>query len=191
MSLYLYLNELSHVDTWVNGGSVPIKPASTYRSLERGGILTPDENLIHKSAVDLLSIPFMRFNPKATVKGLSFIGMTVNGKPVPDIIDAALYEEDGLILSFSYRVTKLVAKKMNKKACVKILDIEALKQAIDSQIGVVSEAKSCQYTNGHQRNHFLKSELDYWQAEYRMFWPVNTAVQVDIPPGTAELICTW
>lgn len=192
MSLYLYLNEYWHVDTWVSGGVIPINPASTYRSMEREGIYTPDENIIHKSNVDLLSLsPFIGFGPNGGVKNLNIINCRMGGKLIPDIVGADYYSEDGLILSFSHRLTKIVAKKMRKKACVKILDIFSLKESLDAQLGVISEARDCEYTLGHERNHFLKSELDSWQEEFRLFWPLTAKVEVTVPKGTAELICTW
>jgi hypothetical protein len=192
MSLYLYLNEYSHVDTWVSGGIIPINPASTYRSMERAGIFTPDENLIHDSAVDLMSFgPAISILPGAHIRSLTMKNNYVNGVRLPDLYGANFYEDDGLILSFSARITGVVARKMKKKACVKILDIYLLKSHLDEQLGVNSEAGYCNYTSSHQRNHFLKSELDAWQAEFRLFWPITEKVEVSIPPGIAELICTW
>lgn len=191
MSLYLYLNEHWHADSWVNGGPIPINPASTYKSLERSGIFTPDENLIHKSEVDLFSLsPIFEFSDGG-VRGLSVIDCTQYGDPLPNIYKADLCEDDGLILSFSSRLSRIVARKMGKKACVKIIDIQVLKCAIDEQLGVSSESDYCQYTSGHERNHFLKSELDSWQAEFRLFWPIAKKVEVVLPPGIAELICSW
>ncbi|WP_223506805.1 hypothetical protein [Pseudomonas sp. GL-RE-29] len=192
MSLYLYLNEHWHADTWVVGGVIPINPASFYRRMERGGIFTPDENLIHKSEVDLTGLsPFIHIDPGAEVRGLTVTNSRMNGMPIPDIHDAHYYHEDGLILSFSYRLTGTLARKMKKKACVKIVDMDLLKRHLDNQIGVVSKAGPCYYTADHQRNHFLKSNLDEWQAEYRLFWPADKKVEVSVPPGAAELICVW
>ena len=54
--------------------------------------------------------------------------------------------------------------------------------------------KDCAYTDGHQRNHFLKSTKDAWQDEFRIFWNVHKSENisddrlVEILPGTAELI---
>lgn len=192
MSLYLYLNEHWHADTWVNGGVIPINPASTYRSVERAGVLTPDENLIHKSEVDIRSLsPFISVNPSAGLKGLTMIGCEMDGMPIPDFYDADFYEDDGLILSFSCRLTGVIARKMKKKACVRIIDMGGLKQHLDMSLGAESIAKYCEYTSGHQRNHFLKSDLDSWQAEFRMFWTITKKVEVQLPPGMAELVCTW
>jgi len=191
MSLYLYLNEVWHAETWVGGGKIPINPASFYRSVDREGIYTPDENLIHKSNYDLTKLqPMIGVGPRG-VKNLNVIGCTVNGRPMPNIRNADYYEEDGLILSFSSKFSNEIAVRMNKKACVKIVSLNALKDCIDRQLGVVSVAKYCSYTSDHQRNHFLKSNLDSWQAEYRLFWALAKRVEVDIPKGTAELERVW
>ena len=192
MSFYLYLNEHDHAQTWINGGSIPINPASTYRSMERAGIYTPDENLIHSSPVDLAKLTqLIDLAPGVQIKGLSLYSCYNNGEPVPTIENAAYYEDDGLILSFSYRLTKTLARRMKKKCCVKILDMDDLKNHIDEQLGVKSIAGPCKYTWGHQRNHFLKSDDDLWQEEYRLFWPLSKRVEVSIKPGTAELMCLW
>lgn len=192
MSFYLYLNEHWHADTWVSGGLIPINPASTYRSMEREGIFTPDENLIHKAEVDLMSLsPFLSIAPGAHIRGLTMTNNYMNGVRMPDVNDVQYYLDDGLILSFSTRLTGVLAKKMKKKACVKILNIDLLKSSLDEQLGVKSEAELCRYTRGHERNHFLKSELDSWQAEFRLFWPITKKVEVSVASGTAELVCTW
>ncbi|HFL2185762.1 TPA: hypothetical protein ACG3DQ_000740 [Pseudomonas putida] len=190
MSLYLYLNEAWHAETWVNGGKVPINPASFYRSVEREGIYTPDENLIHKSEYDLTKLQQMAGIVLSNVKDFNMTGCT-GYEPLPDICNADYYEEDGLILSFSSRLSDEIAFKMKKKTCVRIISINSLKNCIDAQLGVVGQAKYCSYTSDHQRNHFLKSELDSWQAEYRLFWPLANKVEVDIPKGTAVLERSW
>jgi hypothetical protein len=193
MNLYLYLNEHWHAEAWVSGGKIPIKPASTYKSADRKGTLTPDENLIHRSPIDLKSLePYICFGGAGGgVKSLTMSGNVFGGVRVPDVVDAAYYEDDGLILSFSSRLTRNVANKMVKKACVRILSMKVLKECIDAQLGTPSIAGFCDYTNDHQRGHFLKSDEDDWQAEYRLFWPIKKEVTVELPPGIAELMCTW
>lgn len=189
MQVYLYLNEVSHADTWVNGGKIPIKPASSYKSQARKGVMTPDENLIYKSEVELSKLsPFISIDDGAQIQGLTCIGNTIDGIPLPDIVDAQRYEEDGLILSFSQRLSLTVARRMAKVACVKVKDIFALKTVIDEQIGYPSKSGLCNYTYDHQRNHFLKSYKDSWQDEFRLFWPVMSEVWVTIPAGLAEYV---
>lgn len=192
MSFYLYLNEHWHADAWVSGGLIPINPASTYRSMEREGIFTPDENLIYKSEVDLkIFSSFLTIAPEAQIRSITLTDNYMNGVRMPDVRNAQYYLDDGLILSFSTRLTGVLAKKMKKKACVKILSIDQLKSSLDEQLGVKSEAEFCRYTTGHERNHFLKSELDSWQAEFRLFWPITKKVEVRVACDTAELVCTW
>lgn len=189
MNLYLYLNEHWHAHTWVKGGRIPIKPASTYKSLERKGIFTPDENLIHDSSVDLLSLkPLLRFE---NVRKLTMTNNRKDGALMPDVHNASIYEEDGLILSFCHKLSDDIARRMKKKSCVKIKDINALKRCIDRAVGVRATAKNCRYTEDHQRNHFLKSKDDSWQSEFRMFWNLRSEVRVTIPPGLAEYVCDW
>jgi len=48
--------------------------------------------------------------------------------------------------------------------------------------------RDCEYTDSHQRNHFLKSAKDKWQDEFRVFWKGNKMRMVKIPAGTAELV---
>lgn len=189
MSFYLYLNQVWHAEAWTNGGLIPISPASTYKSLEREGIYTPDENLIHESSFDLLSLrEYIRLD---NVKNFSLGGANLDGWIIPEIKNASLYEDDGLILSFSTRLTKILARNMKKRACVKIIDIDRLQRVISDQLGVSAIVGFCEYTSSHERNHFLKSELDEWQAEYRMFWPLKEKVEVNLPVGVGQLVCTW
>lgn len=192
MDLYLYLNQHSHADTWVNGGLIPINPASTYKAMERAGIFTPDENLIHNSPVDL-SVPnrVFDFGLNPTIKNFNLTNVVVGGIRMPDISNGSYYTEDGLILSFSKELSGNLARKMKKKACVKIPSIDLLKEHLDAQLGIESKAGFCKYTFDHQRNHFLKSTLDMWQAEYRLFWALTKKVEVNIPAGTAELVRIW
>ena len=113
---FLYLTEIEWADAWVNGGEIPISLASTYLHDERGGILTPDENLIHKSPVDLKSLsPFIHFGDGAGVKKLSITNSSMNGQRIPDIVDASYYKEDGLILSFCNSFNEDIAKRLEKK----------------------------------------------------------------------------
>lgn len=182
---YLYLTRTEWAETWVAGGSVPIALASTYRSIERAGTLTPDENLIHESPVDISSLRQSGYHFE-NVKGLTFIGNTSNGRLLPSFRNANYYSEDGLILSFSNTLSIAVCERLGKAACVALLNVDDLKACIDSQLGVVGTAKDCQYTSDHQRNHFLKSVQDGWQQEFRIFWPGTESRTVVLPPGLAR-----
>lgn len=85
---YLYLTRPEWAETWISGGTVPIALASKYRSIEREGTLTPDENLIHDSPVDIASLRQMGFHFE-NVRGLTFNGNTFNGRPLPDSNNAS------------------------------------------------------------------------------------------------------
>ncbi len=187
MHKYLYLTEVEWVDTWINGGCVPVSLASSYLSIERDGIMTPDENLIHESPVPIPSLENHGFHVN-NCHNITFKGCTGDGFNIPDIIDANYYSEDGLVLSFCNTFDICIAKKLKKKACVRILNIKKLKKNIDRQLGCKGVMKSCEYTSTHNRNHFLKDEADAWQDEYRIFWKTTIEKQVNIPAGTAELV---
>lgn len=182
MEKYLYLTEYSWVSPWINGGEVPLSCASAYKSVERAGVYTPDENLIDNSTHDINQFGSAFLIENSTV---NFYGGSVNGKPLPDFMRIERRTEDGLVLCLANRRSNYIAKKLGKKACVKILDVEALKSCLDAQIGVESLMAPCKYTSDHSRGHFLKSSLDSWQDEFRIFWPNTMACKVNIPPNIA------
>jgi hypothetical protein len=182
---YLYLTKKEWVATWENGGTIPIPLASRFLSDSRDGTNTPDENLIHRSNVDLTSLAPLIYIPKGgTAVSINISGATVNGVPFPDILDGNYYQEDGLILSLSNQFDRDIAKRLKKEACVVIHDVEQLKDCLDQQLEFVGKMGPCVYAEGHQRNHFLKSVEDAWQDEYRLFWPiVLNKAEVLIPAG--------
>lgn len=184
---FLYLNEVAHANAWINGGKIPLNLASSYKSHERNGVKTPDENLIHDSNFDLrLLYPAIAMK---NVKSFTMHGCKINGKMVPNIYNAKFYIEDGVVLCLSKTLNAKVAAKFgNKKCCVRILDVEKLKSIIDSEIGVGGVLRDCEYTDSFQRNHFLKSTMDSWQSETRIFWAVNNKIEVILPPGIAEFV---
>ncbi|WP_374089194.1 hypothetical protein [Methylomicrobium lacus] len=189
MFKYLYLTEIEWADTWIGGGLIPIKLASTYLHPERNGVLTPDENLIHKSNVDIRSLsPGIHLD---NIKNLNMSNVVINGRRVPDIQNASYYKEDGLILSFCDSENAAIAERLGKKCCVRVSKLKELKKAIDSQLGVKGTMGPCQYTTDHQRNHFLKSVEDAWQEEFRMLWKFPENVSVTIPGGHAKLVAKY
>lgn len=98
LKVYLYLEKEEWADAWVNGGEIPITPASNYQSDERIGTMTPDENLIHESNIDLMSLsPMIHIGKNTNIKSFNLLNCSVNGQPIPDIKDAKYYKEDGLI----------------------------------------------------------------------------------------------
>lgn len=191
MHKYLYLTQVEWASAWVKGGAIPLSLASKYKSMDRQGVYTPDENLIHESNVDLMSLKgFVSFGEVPNAKNISFIGCSFNGIRIPDVISANLYTEDGLIQSFCNVFDVDIAKRFGKAACVRIHDIDKLRKYLDRKLGRKSQFGNCEYTRDHQRNHFLKSVSDNWQKEYRFFWPKKNACSVELPPGVAEIVWT-
>ena len=192
MYKYLYLTKTEWADTWINGGDIPISLASTYLHDEREGILTPDENLIHESPVDIKSLsPLVNFGEGGGVKSFTMTNCSVNGVSMPDIVDAKYYSEDGLILSFCNSLDESIAKRLGKQCCVKVSKLKEFRKVIDKQLGVKGVMQSCEYTDNHERNHFLKSTDDAWQDEFRLFWRYQNNTTVTIPQGHAKLVATY
>jgi hypothetical protein len=190
MHVYLYLNELEHAKTWVGGGKIPINPASYYKRMERGGVFTPDENLIHQAEMDMMSLgPGIRLDPDGIYKDISFTDCDFGAGPV-NIKSGNYYPENGLLLSFSTALSqKIMDGFKTKKICVRINDIEKLKKLLDRRLGLHSKSGKCSYTTGHERNHFLKSHHDSWQQEYRLFWTCEPEVRwVRLPASMAEVV---
>ncbi|MEZ6935890.1 hypothetical protein [Aeromonas sp. S19(2024)] len=187
MSKFLYLSEYSYCHPWVNGGSIPIFLASKYISTKRDGIYTPDENLIHEGEypIDKLKNHGFYFEE---VRDLTMTGCIGNGFRIPNIRNANYYHDDGLILSFCNHFDPAIAKKLNKKACVEILSINKLKNHISRKLKQECIAKNCEYTENHERNHFLKSIEDSWQNEFRLFWKAEQNATVHIPKGIARIV---
>lgn len=184
MNLYLYLTHAEWADSWINGGEVPFYVASRYRREERSGIFTPDENLIDSSTFDVKRIsPYIKFGED--VRGLVLIGNKFDG----EVIDGTVtrYHEDGLVICLCGKRSKFIARKLGKKACVKINDVVSLKKLIDDFTGIKGKEGRCSYTASHIRNHFLKSTYDEWQQEYRLFWHDVQDLKIQLPPNTAKL----
>lgn len=183
MKKYLYLTQKNWVSPWINGGVVPLYAANKYLSEERSGVFTPDENLIDTSTHDIKKYSdfFSQDGTCSFTVKNSFLGGVFH-----DHMHFEQKTENGLVLCLSNKKRARIALKLGKEACVKILDVELLKQHLDEQIGMTGIMKSCEYTNTHKRNHFLKSSLDAWQNEFRVFWPGVESLTVTIPPGIAK-----
>lgn len=182
---YLYLTELSWVDPWVTGGNVPLKIASTYKSIERQGIYTPDENLIDSSTHDV-----NMFKGALSIENsdVTIYGAVIDGVPYREVMKFDRKIEDGLVLCLANRRSNYIAKRLKKKTCVKIFDVNKLKKLLDDQIGVESQMGPCSYTDTHHRHHFLKSDMDAWQEEFRLFWPGVGSTSVNICKGMGEIV---
>lgn len=183
---FLYLAENWQVENWINGAKgIPIKRASSYLSQERKGTLTPDENLIHDSDIDLLS-----FASTVYLGGTSECVVSSDNVGIPNFVisKAELRVEDGLILCFSNSKSSEICQRLGKKFCLQIDDMAHLKSVIDACLGNVGTPGHCDYTDDHQRNHFLKSVEDKWMDEFRLLWPVQDVDTFDLPPNIAKLV---
>ena len=203
-SPYLYLEEIHYTETWVNGGKIPIKLASSYKSDKRSGIHTPDEGIIDNTVDNIVNgqnspiridrgiMEFLypeekrQFTNSNVFQNIAFF---VNDTPINSY---GYYSniEDGLILSFCTKFCMNIMQRLGKKVCIQISNIFTLKQLLDKQLGCVGEYKKCKYTKTHNKNHFLKSNDDEWQQEWRIFWDKKDVeeILVEIPKNTAKLI---
>ena len=192
MEKYLYLTRREWASTWVSGGEIPIVVASTYRSAERSGTRTPDENTIHESNVDAGSL--LSYGISVRESQNVYIGSVVSPSGDPskavklDVHIRKYLTEDGLILSLCNSKSSDICHRLGKQACVKILDVHNLKRLLDEQLGCESTMGACEYTYDHQRNHFLKSSSDAWQDEFRLFWPITRNAVAKLPAGVAKQI---
>lgn len=189
ISKYLYLEKNEYAKTWVEGGTVPLSLASSYRSSERSGIMTPDENV----TIEFFGMPYNDFKKVVNVEGdsrnlnITLSNCNIQGKHV----NKAEYHQDykdGYVLCFSNIKSKEIAKKLNKKCCVRIVDVGELCDYISDQIKIKGEHRSCEYTSEVNRNVFLKGSEDEWQKEYRIFWESSSkeSISVVLPPKFAE-----
>ncbi|HEI8943222.1 hypothetical protein [Citrobacter freundii] len=184
MKKYLYLSEHWMAENWVNGGVVPLFAASKYRKQDRIEIYTPDENLIDNSTHPVES--FRKFGIYIDDTSTIILdNSTIGGKLYPGQVRLERRVEDALVLCMANRLSNYIAKGLKKVACVEIQDVFLLKSALDEQIGTVGIMGPCQYTSGHNRNHFLKSDLDGWQDEFRIIWPGIDSTDVTVPAGNA------
>jgi hypothetical protein len=183
--LYLYLKQQSYADTWVKGGQVPIELASTYRSIERRGILTPDEvRQYFVRGVNPKDLDgFFKING---AKNFRMIGCTINGKPIDNAIISD-YSEDAYLLCLSQTCSHELMEKLEKSVCVEIVDFDLLRESLNRQVGSELQFGPITYTSGADRDHFTKSSRDEWQDEYRLAWVAASNLQqiVEIPRGVA------
>ncbi|WJG10367.1 hypothetical protein [Aliiglaciecola sp. LCG003] len=191
MEKYLYLTWPEWVDAWVNGGKIPLNPASVYKRMDRDGIYTPDENLIYESThpIDQMNPAiYVANNVQNVTVGASVFECGNVRQEFPANYIKDFYQGDGVILSLCNRKSNSIAERLRKRAAVKIFNVAYLKAVIDEQLGKKSIAKPCEYTSSHNRNHFLKSVADQWQDEYRFFWDHQERVEVELPKGMAKRI---
>lgn len=187
---YVYLEHESFVNTWLDGGILPLVPMSAHRGEERLRQKTPDENLILNANMPLEEIRKLgfSFDRPTSMFGIADC-VRSDGTPIPDIFVGELMEEDGLALCFANSLSGAIAARFNRKFCVRIENIDAFKAALDAILGAQGVSGSCSYTINHNRNHFLKHIEDAWQDEFRIIWPtLKSARTVKLPPGFATSV---
>lgn len=163
-----------------------MNPASFYKKAERSGIFTPDETAMYDATHSLELLRAVGIHLNGNIKGLTIGSITHNGKKVATNVRVNMGTEDGVILSLCNSNRKYVQRRLGKIGGVEIMDVERLKAIIDEQVGAIGIAKSCEYTNSHNRNTFLKSIKDQWQNEFRLFWAHPTRVEIELPAGLAR-----
>jgi hypothetical protein len=189
---YLYLKEREHVETWLNGGQVPLNMASNYKSKERNATSTPDEvTHLHLSRIydeekflEIFGINDMYSDVNISIRPTS---VTFDGKLIGENSIFEQFFEDALIFCLATKKSKSLCDRLEKKYCVEILDIETLKKVLDTQLESQGVKKKCQYTHKRGRNHFLKSSEDKWQMELRIVWSeIKNNQWVTIPAGLCK-----
>lgn len=202
MELTIFLGSEAFVAAWINGGSVPLNLASSYISNERSGVMTPDECLTHENSlgIDFGGDVRMTFFPSPSSPyrhppGL-YLASSANIKTSagtwkgPGHYNG--YYEDGLILCFSSNPSRKQMKRFGGKvAGVNIVDLALLKSCLDDQVGVISKFGRVRYTERSDRNPFLKSKLDEWQSEFRLYWkivPKEVPLWVSLPRSVARIL---
>jgi hypothetical protein len=200
LNKYLYLNEVAHARTWIEGGIVPLSLASKYRSEERAGTMTPDENgVLRIRRADEIAA-FRTHNDQVEARNIRWLTRRDDGTVVEMAMDIGYV--DGLVVCLSNGRNDEIWAAVGKKACVAIADAFQLYMTIDRLLDdqdlftdpppCVAIARGrharCEYTDTAQREVFLKSALDAWQDEYRLFWHTDRAAQVLLPGGLAELV---
>jgi hypothetical protein len=126
---------------------------------------------------------------------LTIRNVTISGpKGTTHISHGSLSQQHppALILCLSTELSAATARAIDPKCryCVRIADIYHLKQIIDAQLGAVGVARQVQYTDGDNRNTFLKSRCFSLQAEFRLAWEgvAHHDFWAELPPGMAERI---
>ncbi|HGW5385886.1 hypothetical protein JVB16_22615 [Enterobacter hormaechei] len=182
MKAYVYLELPEYVNTWVNGGSIPIASVQKYLCEEanRGGNLTPDEGIVDNSTIPQSALGFDVSN---TIINITDCWSDTLGYMKSEKI--VRLSETGIVICASKSLKRKIANKFERKYCVKIHDISKLQAELNKQLGSIGALGVCEYTKGHKRNCFLKSWKDSWQEEVRIFWKDLKPTKVQLPPGLA------
>ena len=193
-AVYKYLYNEEFASTWINGGRIPIFPASTYRAVDRRGTNTPDEVIKQKFSTGSVKRAFesnafgfdrnflgpVRMN-NVTIQGFQdqLRPLNINGMFVRS-------EQDAFIDCYSCEFSEeLMVRLETKNTCVEIDNIDGLLDEFDKQIGIKSIRRKIIYTKGLERDHFVKSDEDSWQKEFRAVWDVSNVASlvVVVPSG--------
>lgn len=196
---YRFFEVLEHAQPWVDGGRIPVWLAKKYLSDEREGVMTPDERLTYTSAVPFEAVEAYEAYgfPRGEVRGARTVGNviiqnTANGPEIhriPDILKADHYYEDVGVLCFCNCNSPVIAHRMKKPYSVEIPSVETALKVIGKLLGLHGEMGNCRYTTDHQRGHFLKSDEDDWQDEFRfVFKGMNKDRWIELPPGLGRNI---
>lgn len=191
---YLYLARPEYAQTWVHGGTVPLMPARTYRSVERHRTQTPDE-VMQKSIRGMKMAQLkgaVEFSAEGTIEGFVMERCVVNGHRI-DRGTYAQRPEEAVILCMSNSLNPGLLARLGKSVAVKIPAVGALQECLDPQVGVPSLRGKVSYTREEgNRHHFLKSLEDQWQDEYRLVWTGPglglEPIEVAISAGLAEMV---
>lgn len=189
MRLFRYCTSEAHARTWIEGGNLPLKAASFYRSHEREATRTPDE-VVHRKLTGLSGGQFeSRFKMHPQSRGSLVVkNLRVGEEPLLRDIEWHQEQRDGLILCLSTEASQSIAVRLGKNHCIEVIDIASLIASLDAQLGVKANHGPCAYTSEYDRNTFLKSNLDAWQMEYRLYWELTSESTVIISPGTGKMI---
>lgn len=195
--LYKYLPKKEFISTWLDGGIIPLKLASSFFSTERSKTQTPDENRIINLKTKLSDDDFNRSYKISTTTNLN---IQISGNRI--IKNGILVDDgstnfkqkmiDGYVMSFSTKLSRQIANKFEMPFVIKITDLEKLKNTINAQISLPFSEGLCSYTSKIDRCVFLKGIDDEWQREYRFFWKVNNSssneVFIEIPKNIAKQV---
>ena len=190
MRYFKYLERQEFAKTWIEGGFVPINPASAYYSSERGGKFTPDE-LMQRSLVGPMQglidsrVIGIQQNTNANITVRNCLIIDPSGVQVIDYAAHLVRREDSYIDCYSTELSSVLSIELQRNFVVEISDIEALASAFDRQIGLRSLRRAVDYTDSYDRSHFVKSNSDSWQKEFRLVW-MKDGVEpflVEVPSG--------
>ena len=197
--VYKYLSNEEFASTWINGGQVPIFPASAYRNVDRRGTGTPDEVINQKfsskaikRAFEINAFGFDRnFLGAVQMHNVTIQGFPNQLNPLHIYGAFARFEQDALVDCYACELSEILMKRLEtKNTCIEISNIDALLDEFDRQIGIESKRGKVIYTNGLERDHFLKGEEDAWQNEFRAIWTVPDAAKLEIfvPAGFCKRV---